>query len=76
MKNFTSFQSINEVKRAVMTNIIPMLFVAFGLFGVNENAWGGKPYAKVIVNSDPTKGGYVYVGGGTGGNVATAASKN
>ena len=86
MKNFTSFQSINEVKRAVMTIIAPfstrvwtliapMLLIAFGLFGVNEAAWGGKPYAKVIVNSDPTKGGYVYVGGDTGGNVATAASK-
>ena len=57
------------------TVIAPMLFIAFGLFGVNEMAWGGKPYAKIIVNSDPTTGGYVYVGGGTGGDIGTAKSK-
>ena len=72
MKNFTSFQSINKVKRAVMTNIAPfnkrvwtliapMLFVAFGLFGVNENAWGGNVTLKATAESYPSEWGYVYV---------------
>lgn len=81
MKNFTSFQSINEVKRAVKTIIAPfntrvwtliapMLFVAFGLFGVNEAAWGntwtanvgvgsGKGSAVAKINSDALVGGGV-----------------
>ena len=43
-------------------NILPMLFVAFGLFGVNEAAWGGTWYAKIDAAADPSNGGYVYVG--------------
>ena len=90
MKNFTSFQSINEVKRAVMTiiapfntrvwtMIAPMLFVAFGLFGVNESAWGntwtanvgvgsGKGSAVAKINSD------AWLGGGVQSTSAAATS--
>ena len=43
----------------IWTVIAPMLFVAFGLFGVNEEAWAGQAY--VYAYSDPQDGGYVYV---------------
>jgi hypothetical protein len=38
-----------------------MLFIAFGLFGVNEEAYAWRG-AKVKVYSEPSTGGYVYVG--------------
>ena len=52
---------ITSIKPALYQVITPMLFVAFGLFGVNENAWGNYS-AKVAVAADPSNGGYVYVG--------------
>lgn len=66
---------IGSINHRIWSVIAPMLFIAFGLFGVNVEAWGGKPYAKIIVNSDPKTGGYVFVGGGTGGDAATAESR-
>lgn len=50
---------ITSIKPALYQVITPMLFVAFGLFGVNEEAWAGQAY--VYAYSDPQDGGYVYV---------------
>lgn len=52
---------ITSINSRLWTIIAPMLFVAFGLFGVNEAAWG-KYKANVTVTSSPSTGGYVYVG--------------
>ncbi len=52
---------ITSTKPVLYQVITPMLFVAFGLFGVNEEAWG-KYKANVTVTSSPSTGGYVYVG--------------
>ena len=53
---------ITSIMPALYHVITPMLFVAFGLFGVNESAWGGTWYAKINASSDPSNGGYVFVG--------------
>ena len=51
---------ITSIMPALYHVIPPMLFVVFGLFGVNEEAWG-KYKANVTVTSSPSTGGYVYV---------------
>ncbi len=61
---------ITSIKPALYQVITPMLFVAFGLFGVNESAWGntwtanvgvgsGKGKAVAKINSDALVGGGV-----------------
>ncbi len=52
---------ITSIMPALYQVITPMLFVAFGLFGVNEEAYAWRG-AKVKVYSEPSTGGYVYVG--------------
>lgn len=42
---------ITSIMPALYQVITPMLFVAFGLFGVNESAWGATLTAKVAVGS-------------------------
>lgn len=43
---------IGSINHRIWSVIAPMLFIAFGLFGVNENAWGaGTLTAKVAVGS-------------------------
>lgn len=58
----------------VWTVIAPMLFVAFGLFGVNEEAWG-KYKANVTVTSSPGAGGYVYVGTSSNCSASSCGTK-
>ena len=52
---------ITSIMPALYQVITPMLFVAFGLFGVNESAWAYR-CAKAIATADPGTGGSVYVG--------------
>lgn len=62
-------RAMNSVYRPVSVSYLsricsvmaPILFVVFGLFGVNVEAWG-KYKANVTVTSSPSTGGYVYVG--------------
>ena len=52
------------------------LLVACALLAMSSNAWGATVYAKVTATADPKdKGGYVYVGKGTGGDIGTAQSR-
>ena len=37
---------ISPINHRLWTVIAPMLFVAFGLFGVNESAWAGRGKAR------------------------------
>ncbi len=52
---------ITSIMPALYQVITPMLFVVFGLFGVNESAWAYR-CAKAIATADPGTGGSVYVG--------------
>ena len=42
---------ITSIMPALYQVIAPMLFVAFGLFGVNESAWGQLPYNTTMTSS-------------------------
>ena len=54
---------ITSIKPALYQVITPMLFVAFGLFGVNESAWGGAGDVKfsASVAASPSTGGTVSI---------------
>jgi hypothetical protein len=52
---------ITSIKPALYQVITPMLFVAFGLFGVNESAWAGTAKLTLRAIANSSKGGYVMV---------------
>lgn len=61
---------IGSINHRIWSVIAPMLFIAFGLFGVNENAWGiGK--ARLKLYSSPSTGGYVYANTSNSNNIGT-----
>ena len=51
---------IGSINHRIWSVIAPMLFIAFGLFGVNVEAWGGYGKAALRLVSSPTSGGYVH----------------
>lgn len=67
---------ITSINSRLWTIITPMLFVAFGLFGVNESAWAWSGTYTVTMNSRPTAGGYVSNANDfSGNNTSATASK-
>ncbi len=52
---------ITSIMPALYQVITPMLFVAFGLFGVNESAWAGTAKLTLRAIANSSKGGYVMV---------------
>lgn len=51
---------IGSINHRIWSVIAPMLFIAFGLFGVNENAWG-QLYGKAVGIVSPSNAGQVRV---------------
>ena len=52
---------ITSIMPALYQVITPMLFVVFGLFGVNESAWAGTAKLTLRAIANSSKGGYVMV---------------
>ena len=57
---------IGSINHRIWSVIAPMLFIAFGLFGVNEMAWGGNGKAALRLVSSPISGGYVHASTSSG----------
>lgn len=67
---------ISPINHRLWTVIAPMLLVAFGLFGVNVEMWGGTGYARVNASASPLNWGYVYVGTGTNGSTSSPSQSS
>lgn len=65
---------ITSIMPALYHVITPMLFVAFGLFGVNESAWAWNGTYTVTMKSEPAVGGYVSNSNNFSGKNTTATA--